>query len=156
MVNFYLAYTQAVNPDGVSPVLTKPQLWAGLQRKVRNAPEFVPVIVSCEVLKEEGNIVTRQVLFKEGSGQQHETPVKEVCKEYKPTKVGRHTRARIHITRFEFVTNEDLLKWGIMEELLLTWGFFNSGLRSTFTKKMARSSRTSSLMGQEVPTRICT
>jgi hypothetical protein len=87
MVNLYIAYTQPVNPEGTTPVLTKDQVWAGLQRKVRNAPEFVPAIVSCEVLKEEGNIVTRQVVFKEGFGESDGKPVKEVCKEYAPTKV---------------------------------------------------------------------
>ena len=86
MVNRYIAYTQPVNPAGASPILTKPQLWAGLQRKVRHAEEFVPVIVSCEVLGEEANVVTRQVVFQEGFGNS-KGPIKEVCKEYEPTMV---------------------------------------------------------------------
>jgi hypothetical protein len=87
MVNLYIAYTRPVNPLGATPTLTRAHLWKGLQRKVRNAHEFVPAIVSCEVLSEDGNIVTRNVVFKEGFGESGGKPFKEVCKEYEPTKV---------------------------------------------------------------------
>lgn len=84
MVNIHVAYSQAINPPSATPVLTRSQIWKGLQRKVRSATEFVPVIVSCKVVSEEGNVVTRDVGFKEGYGQ---PKVREVCKEYAPTKV---------------------------------------------------------------------
>jgi hypothetical protein len=63
MVNINLAYTSPINPSGASPILTQPQIWAGLQRKIRFAQEFVPVIESCEVLEEdEQGVVTREVV----------------------------------------------------------------------------------------------
>jgi len=88
MVNIHVAYTAPVNPSGLSPVLTTSHLWQGLQRKVRNAPDFVPAILKCEVLEEndEGTEVLREVTFKEGFGPPG--PVKERCVEFKPTKVG--------------------------------------------------------------------
>jgi hypothetical protein len=67
MVNINLAWTSPINPTGVSP-LTIEQIWAGLQRKIRYAHEFVPVIESCEVLSDENDVVTRIVKFKEGAG----------------------------------------------------------------------------------------
>jgi hypothetical protein len=87
MVNIYVAYTAPINPSGATPVLTVPQVWKGLQRKVRHAEEFVPAIVECKVLEENdgGKEVVRQVRFMEGSG----PPgwVKERCVEFEPTKV---------------------------------------------------------------------
>jgi hypothetical protein len=68
MVNLHLSYTSKVNPEGASPVLNESQIWAGLQRKIRFAQEFVPVIESCEVLEEKDGVVTREVKFKEGAG----------------------------------------------------------------------------------------
>ncbi|ORX98530.1 hypothetical protein BCR34DRAFT_676960 [Clohesyomyces aquaticus] len=66
MVRIHYAYTSQINPEGASPVLTLPQIWQGLQRKIRFAQEFVPVIEGCEVLKEEDGVVTRVVKFKKG------------------------------------------------------------------------------------------
>ncbi|KAH9881224.1 hypothetical protein J1614_001719 [Plenodomus biglobosus] len=83
MVTFHLSNTSPINPPTASPILTQPQLWAGLQRKIRAAQEFVPAIEACWVLSEEveegegaegkggegGNIVvTREVQFKKGVG----------------------------------------------------------------------------------------
>ncbi|CAN9438264.1 unnamed protein product [Alternaria alternata] len=48
MVNINIAYTSRINPAGATPVLNEAQIWAGLQRKIRFAQEFVPVIESCE------------------------------------------------------------------------------------------------------------
>ncbi|KAK4446720.1 hypothetical protein QBC34DRAFT_411223 [Podospora aff. communis PSN243] len=53
MVVFNLGYTAPINPPGISPVLTPTQVWAGLERKVRHAEEFVPLFSACEVLSEE-------------------------------------------------------------------------------------------------------
>merc|ERR1712000_231068 len=66
MVTINLAYTAPINPAGASPVLTESQVWTGLKRKVRRAHEFVPVIVACEVISEEGNTVVRD--FKQDDG----------------------------------------------------------------------------------------
>lgn len=88
MVNINLAYTAAVNPEGATPVLTVQQLWKGLERKVRFAQEFVPVIESCEVLRDEGNEIEREVLFKPAAEQAKEgEKVKEICKMFEPCKV---------------------------------------------------------------------
>jgi hypothetical protein len=68
MVHYHLAYTAPINPPSASPVLTVPQVWAGLQRKIRFAQEFVSAITDCEVLSEENGVVTRVVKFKPGMG----------------------------------------------------------------------------------------
>lgn len=72
MVNLNLAYTAKINPEGVTPVLTVDQVWKGLQRKIRFAQEFVPVIESCEVLEDKDGVVKRQVKFKPGLGPKDE------------------------------------------------------------------------------------
>ncbi|KAF2471502.1 DUF1857-domain-containing protein [Lindgomyces ingoldianus] len=82
MVDLNLAYTSKINPEGVSPVLTIPQIWQGLQRKIRFAHEFVPVIESCEVLEDKDGVVTRQVKFKKGQGPMDEA--REVVRSYYP------------------------------------------------------------------------
>jgi hypothetical protein len=69
MVKIHLAHTSPINPRSSSPTLTTPQLWAGLQRKIRFAQEFVPVIESCTVVSEDDEgVVTRDVVFKKGAG----------------------------------------------------------------------------------------
>ncbi|USP76743.1 hypothetical protein yc1106_04017 [Curvularia clavata] len=69
MVNLHLSHTARINPPNASPVLTRAQVWAGLQRKIRFAQEFVPVIESCTVLEESSEgVVTRDVVFKKGMG----------------------------------------------------------------------------------------
>ncbi|KAK7511151.1 uncharacterized protein IWZ02DRAFT_385866 [Phyllosticta citriasiana] len=87
-VTLHTAYTSAVNPPPSSssspspsstpptsslpspsfPRLTHAHLWAGLQRKVRRAQDFVPAITACEVESEEqgGRVVQRWVRFREG------------------------------------------------------------------------------------------
>ncbi|KAK3191243.1 hypothetical protein K4F52_002833 [Lecanicillium sp. MT-2017a] len=81
MTILHFEATAPVNPPDASPVLTQAQLWAGLQRKVRHANEFVPPITSCTVEKEEGNVVHRRVVF---NGTKEMT---EVCTELAPHKV---------------------------------------------------------------------
>lgn len=83
MVHIHLAYTSLINPSGASPVLTRPQIWAGLQRKIRFAQEFVPIIERCDVLEEsEDGVVTREVGFKEGAGPKRSA--KEVVRGFWP------------------------------------------------------------------------
>ena len=90
MVAIYSAYTKQINPAGVTPVLTRAQIWKGLQRKIRMAQDFVPVISECKVLEEKDNVVVREAKFIPGAdgvpGQSGKT-VREVCKSYEPTKV---------------------------------------------------------------------
>lgn len=86
MVTIYVAYTQSINPAGTTPILSRAQVWAGLQRKVRRAQEFVAPITSCTVLNEDGNVVTRDVFFKAPFGDPNKA-VREVCVECEPTKV---------------------------------------------------------------------
>ena len=90
MVAIYSAYTQQINPTGVTPVLTRAQVWKGLERKVRRAQDFVPVIIDCKVLEDEGNVVVREAKFRGGPdaipGQEDKT-VREVCKLYEPVRV---------------------------------------------------------------------
>jgi len=83
MVTYYLAYTAPINPPNTTPVLTVPQVWQGLQRKIRFAQEFVSAITSCTVLEDKDGVVTRAVTFKEGLGLA--TDVREVVKSYEPT-----------------------------------------------------------------------
>jgi hypothetical protein len=85
MVNLTTAYTAPINPPNVTPVLSRGTVFAGLRKKVRRAQDFVPVIISCEVVSVEGNVVTREVIFKDGEGPPG--TVKEVCVEHEPTKV---------------------------------------------------------------------
>lgn len=86
MVVVNCAYTEKINPQGSSPVLTRDQIWKGLQRKIRKAQDFVPVIESCEVLEEKENEVVREAHFKAAGGKPAHS-VKEVCKSFYPTKV---------------------------------------------------------------------
>jgi hypothetical protein len=97
MVVFNLAYTAPINrPD--QSVLTWKQVWAGLQRKVRHAQEFVPLIIKCDVVSEEVakgaedvTVVTRNVVFKDGNGPKADgEPVQEICKEYPPCRIDFH------------------------------------------------------------------
>ncbi|KAJ2903518.1 hypothetical protein MKZ38_009740 [Zalerion maritima] len=87
MVSFHIAYTSPINPAGSSPLLTRAQVWAGLQRKIRHADEFVPAIVACHVLSETGPCpnpeVTREVEFKPGMGPPGR--VREVCRSFHPS-----------------------------------------------------------------------
>lgn len=86
MVTVHCAYTEAINPAGAEPVLTREQVWKGLQIKVRQAEKFVPVISKTDVIEDKGDEVTREAHFKPMHGQPAKT-VREVCKSYYPTKV---------------------------------------------------------------------
>ncbi|RDA94199.1 hypothetical protein CP533_6640 [Ophiocordyceps camponoti-saundersi (nom. inval.)] len=77
----HVAATAPINPPGADPVLNEAQVWDGLQRKVRRADEFVPLISSCVVVEESANVVKRKVVFTAGEA------VTEVCTEYAPSRV---------------------------------------------------------------------
>lgn len=85
MVTINVAYTQAINPAGVTPVITRAQLWAGMEMKVRKAHEFVPVFSDCKVLEEHDNVIVRETTLKPMEGRPGKTQ-KETCKLYKPVK----------------------------------------------------------------------
>ncbi|GAB1316917.1 Bet v I/Major latex protein domain-containing protein [Madurella fahalii] len=94
MLVINLGYTAPVNRPGQSPVLTLDQVWAGLQRKVRHAEEFVPLIEACEVVSEEKSetgeeVITRLVTFRQrpDAGPNAGKQVKEVCKLHAPCRV---------------------------------------------------------------------
>ncbi|KKY14496.1 hypothetical protein UCDDS831_g08156 [Diplodia seriata] len=97
MVIVNVAFASPINPAGAAPALSVGQVWAGLERKIRFAQEFVPVIVGTEVLEEttEGSgseavpVVVREATFKEGF-RQGSPKVKEVCKCYAPSRVDFH------------------------------------------------------------------
>ncbi|EJT78277.1 hypothetical protein GGTG_03379 [Gaeumannomyces tritici R3-111a-1] len=82
---FRHAHSEPINPPGAEPVLTREQVWAGLQRKVRSPTEFVPAIESCQVVSEEGDVVTRIVQFKANWGPSGK--VTEVCTSYHPAQI---------------------------------------------------------------------
>ncbi len=81
MVVVNIAYTEQINPQGASPVLTRDQIWKGLQRKVRSPQDYLPVLKGCDVLEERENEVVRDAHFSDGH------TVREVCKSYYPSKV---------------------------------------------------------------------
>jgi hypothetical protein len=101
-----LGYTGQVNKPGTSPTLTAAQVWAGLERKVRHAEEFVPVIEGCTVLSEEKKstgetVVTRDVQFVPGSGPKEDgSPVKEVCELFAPCRVDFYQENGTKISNF--------------------------------------------------------
>jgi len=51
-----------VNPPGVSPKLSKEQVWHGLVMKAENAVLFLPSMKSCEVLERHDNGLLREVV----------------------------------------------------------------------------------------------
>ena len=89
MVTVNIAYTEPINPSGASPVLTRDQIWKGLQRKIRQAQDFVPPITATDILEEKENEVVRVAHFKDFAGEPSHT-VKETCKSFPPTKVRNH------------------------------------------------------------------
>jgi len=96
MVVINCAYTEAINPSGASPVLNQTQIWNGLQRKIRQAQDFVPVIEGTDVIEDKGNEVTRVAHFKKmGDAEAHSE--KEVCKSYPPTRVCLRDRQEVAI-----------------------------------------------------------
>lgn len=86
MVTINYAYTEKINPAGATPVLTRDQVWTGLQIKQKHPEAFVPVIERTEVISESENELIRMVYFKGKDGQPGEQ-VKEVCNSYYPTRV---------------------------------------------------------------------
>ena len=68
MVKIYAARTLPVNPPDAEFVLSLDTLWAGLQRKIRRATEFVPVMRECTVVSDENDVVVRDCVLEHQDG----------------------------------------------------------------------------------------
>jgi hypothetical protein len=64
MVTINVVYTQAINPAGATPVVTRALLWAGMKMKVRKANGFVSVFSDYKVLEEHGNVIVQETTLK--------------------------------------------------------------------------------------------
>lgn len=124
MVTFNIAYTAPVNPAGATPALGVQQVWAGLQRKVRRAQDFVPIIEECAVLSEEtdgrtGNLkVVREVRFKAGfepAAAAGGALVRETCVHFAPR--------RVDFEQPDGSTIANIVSDGPDGELLMTYAF---------------------------------
>lgn len=113
MVVIHLSHTSAINPSGSSPTLTVPQIWSGLQRKVRFAQEFVPVIESCTVLEEhpDGTVVRDVVFKKEGP----KPRARETVREFYPSWVDFEQEDGTHV--------RNVVSEGNQGELYMTYMF---------------------------------
>ncbi|KIW96697.1 uncharacterized protein Z519_02088 [Cladophialophora bantiana CBS 173.52] len=86
-----IAYTAPINPPSASPKLTLPQIWQGLELKIRAGQDFVGgALLSTDVISEskddQGRPVTvREVVFRDGNRR-----VRETCVAYKAMKVEFH------------------------------------------------------------------
>ena len=63
------------------------KIWRGLQRKIRHAEDFVPIIEKTDVIEDhkENEVVRVAHFIAQEHSPAHE--VKEICKSYYPTKV---------------------------------------------------------------------
>lgn len=60
---YTLSHALPVNPDGATPVLSREQVWRGLELKAENALPFVKGMTQCDVLERTANTITREVTF---------------------------------------------------------------------------------------------
>ncbi|KTE39312.1 MULTISPECIES: SRPBCC family protein [unclassified Sphingopyxis] len=65
---YALSHAIPINPPGAVPVLTREQVWRGLEMKAENAMPFVDGMTQCDVDSREGNVLTRTITFR---GTQH-------------------------------------------------------------------------------------
>jgi len=87
MVTFNLSYTAPINVPGAEPVLTQSQIWKCMNRKVRNAEQFVPAILDTEILFDRGTVLERLVTFAPGAHPGGAKNAVETCKFYEPCRV---------------------------------------------------------------------
>ncbi|KDE04031.1 hypothetical protein MVLG_05532 [Microbotryum lychnidis-dioicae p1A1 Lamole] len=109
------AATRPINPPGAEPRLTKAEVWKALTIKTREPQEFVPMIRSCKVVKEEGNKITRHVKFGSASSP---TTIEE-CTLYEPTIVYFDMTTAPHGHIINLVSHDP------QGELQLTYSFSN-------------------------------
>ena len=69
MVKVYAARSLPVNPTTTTFILKRSLLWEALQRKIRNATEFVPAMKECKVLKDENDVVLRDCVLQMANGE---------------------------------------------------------------------------------------
>ncbi|KAK6437231.1 hypothetical protein LTR95_006577 [Oleoguttula sp. CCFEE 5521] len=62
-ITVHCAYTEPINPSSATPILTQTQIWNGLQRKIRKAQDFVPIITATDIVSDEGDEVVRVAHF---------------------------------------------------------------------------------------------
>jgi hypothetical protein len=112
----YVAYTAPINPPEASPQLTVEHIWPLLQRKIRQAEEFVAgAIASTDVLSTSTTsiglpITSREVLFRVDCRRVHED-----CIEYKPMKVEFHQPDGSKV--------QNIVSEGVSGELYMTYTF---------------------------------
>ena len=92
MVTITVAYTSPINVVGSNTKATLPQVWASLERKIRAAEDFVPVMARTDIIQEptseEPHVTTRIIHLKEDcvtAGMP--ALMKEICIAYKPNRV---------------------------------------------------------------------
>ena len=62
---YTLSHTVEINPQGVKPLLTAEQVWAGLVMKAENALPFVPVMKRCDMIERTENTILREITIGE-------------------------------------------------------------------------------------------
>lgn len=72
MVKIHTARTLPVNPPDAPFVLKRDLLWAALQRKIRHATEFVPIMRECTVISDENGVVVRDCVLEYEPGKKRE------------------------------------------------------------------------------------
>ncbi|ETN38946.1 uncharacterized protein HMPREF1541_06988 [Cyphellophora europaea CBS 101466] len=90
----YVAFTAAINPPNATTVITREQVWAGLEIKIESGETFVgAAIQSTDVLKKYSQektglpVTEREVVFRDGGRRMHET-----CVAFEPMKVEFHQK----------------------------------------------------------------
>jgi hypothetical protein len=53
-----------VNPEGEDVVLSRSDVWRGLELKANNALPFVPAMTKCDVIERDGHVIVREVEFR--------------------------------------------------------------------------------------------
>src|SRR5262245_424871 len=61
---YAISETVPVNPAGITPVLSKSQVWQGLVMKAENALPFVPAMESCEIVERYGDGFLREIVLR--------------------------------------------------------------------------------------------
>jgi hypothetical protein len=86
-----IAYTAPINPSSADLKLTIPQIWRGLERKIRAGQDFVGgALLSTDIISESQDeqgrpITVREVVFRDGNRR-----VRETCIAFEPMKVEFH------------------------------------------------------------------
>ncbi|RMZ83005.1 hypothetical protein DV737_g1763, partial [Chaetothyriales sp. CBS 132003] len=89
----HIAFTAPINPPGANPVLTRSQIWSGLERKIKAGQDFVGgAITATDIIKEYRTektdlpVTVREVVFANAAMGR----VTETCIAFYPMKVEFH------------------------------------------------------------------